>query len=155
MKMKGLIIALLLTAFVCTTTRPQNSTRDAAQSTGKYSVAGLDDDREVEDFFLSFKNAVARNDKAKVASMVSYPVYVRFTSGRNVRIRNARAFVKSYDAIFGKGFKQLIAQTEVKDLWAKWSGVATPRGEVWFGGIVKKRRPNEYVLKITSINGPI
>jgi hypothetical protein len=153
--MRRLITALLLAACLCTTALPHNSTQDSAQTAGKYAVAGLDDEREVEDFFLSFKDAVARNDKAKVASMVSYPVYVRLTSGRSVRIRNARAFVKSYDAIFGKKFKQLISQTEAKDLWAKWSGVATPRGEVWFNGISKKRRPDEYVLKITSINGPV
>jgi hypothetical protein len=150
--MRELMTALVLAVFVCVPALSQ----DAAKSSGKYSVAGLDDDREVEAFFLSFKDAVAKSDKAKVASLVSYPIDVRLTSGRFVKLRSRRTFVRSYDAIFGEKFKRLIARTEVKDLWAKWSGVATPRGEVWFNGIVKdERRPDEYEIKITSINGPV
>lgn len=123
---------------------------------GKYSVAGLDDEGEVERFFTAFKEAVARGDKGRVASMVSYPIAARRSDGRRVRLRNRAAFVRSYDAIFDGAFKKLIAETGVGDLWAKSSGVATPRGEVWFNGVVRdEKRPEEYVILITSINGPI
>ena len=123
---------------------------------GKYSVAGLDDEREVEQFFLTFKEAVGRADKVRVASMVSYPITARLASGRWAKINNRAAFVRRYDAIFNTAFKRLIAETRVEDLWAKSSGVATPRGEIWINGVVKnEKKPDEYVILITSINGPV
>jgi hypothetical protein len=125
-------------------------------SKGKYSVAGLDNDREVEEFFLSFKEAVAKGDKAAAASMVSYPIRVTLANGRRVTIRNKAQFVRRYDAIFDKDFKQLILQTRVEDLWAKWSGVATPRGEIWFRGIIgNKKKAGSPELKIIKINGVV
>ena len=124
-----------------------------AQKEGRFSAAGLDDDREVEQFFTSFKEAIAKGDKKKVASLVSYPIRVNLVSGRRTKLKNAPDFVRTYDRIFDDQFKQLILGTDVKDLWAKWSGVATPRGELWFNGIVlDPKHPEEYTIKITAIN---
>lgn len=127
-----------------------------AQDGGKYSVAGLDDEREVNQFFLSFKEAVGAGDKRRVASMVSYPIRAHTADGRWVRLRNGAALVRSYERIFDPAFRRLIAETRVEDLWAKSSGVATPRGEIWINGVVTdERRPDSYVIRITSINGRI
>jgi len=93
-------------------------------------VAGLDD-REAEQFFTSFKEAIVKGDKKKVASLVSYPIRVNLVSGRRTKLKNAPDFIRTYDRIFDAQFKQLILGTDVKDLWAKWSGVATPSGELW------------------------
>ena len=125
------------------------------QDAGRFAVAGLND-RETEAFFASFKEAVAKGEKRKVAAMVSYPIRVTVKSGRRMRLSNAAAFIKTYDQIFYDEFKELIAKTESKDLWAKSAGVATPRGEVWFAGIVRDGNDlDKYEIKIIALNGPI
>ena len=127
----------------------------AQQDGGRFAVAGLKE-REVEVFFSSFKDAIAKDDKRKVAAMVSYPIEVYLPSNRTVKIQNSARFIKFYNQIFNAKFKALIAATEFKDLWAKYSGVATPRGEIWINGIVKNTKfEDEYEIKITAINGPI
>lgn len=126
-----------------------------AQEKNRFAVAGVNE-REVEVFFTAFKEGLAKGQKHRVAAMVSYPISVPLASGRTVRVSNSARFVKLFDQIFDVKFKQLIAETEFKDLWAKFSGVATPRGEIWINGIVKNEQyPDQYQIKITSINGPI
>lgn len=121
----------------------------------RFAVAGLYEQETVA-FFASFKEAVAKGEKRAVAGMLSYPIRVTFKSGRRARLANAAAFIRAYDQIFYDEFKQLIANTEAKDLWAKSAGVATPRGEIWIAGIVKNPKdPDNYVIKIIAINGPI
>ena len=125
------------------------------QEEGRFAVAGLND-RETEAFFASFKEAIAKGEKRKAAAMISYPIRVTVKSGRRIRLSNAAAFIRVYDQIFYDEFKQLIAKTEAKDLWAKSAGVATPRGEIWFSGIVRNaKEPDKYEIKIIAINGPL
>lgn len=125
------------------------------QDQNRFAVAGLNE-QETEAFFASFKEAVAKGEKRTVAAMVSYPIRVTVKSGRRMRLSNPAAFIKAYDQIFHDEFKQLIAKTEATDLWAKSAGVATPRGEVWFSGIViDSKNPDQYVIKIIAINGPL
>src|ERR1044071_178652 len=125
MKRIAIAITLLLILFTAALSRQQDENR--------FAVAGLKE-REVEIFFNSFKEAVAKDDKRKVAAMVSYPIKVYVASNRTVKIVNSARFIKFYDRIFDEKFKKLIAETEFKDLWAKSSGVATPRGEIWING---------------------
>jgi len=121
----------------------------------RFAVAGLNEQQTVA-FFASFKEAVAKSEKRTVAGMLSYPIRVTLKSGRRVRLANSAAFIRAYDQIFYDEFKQLIAETEAKDLWAKSAGVATPRGEVWIAGIVKdSKNPDKYEIRIIAINGPI
>src|ERR1043166_2495299 len=127
----------------------------AQDDEGRFAVAGLKE-REVEVFFTAFKEAVEKYDKQKVAAMLSYPITLYPGSGRKVKVASRARFIKLYDRIFDAEFKQLIANTEFKDLWARWSGVATPRGEIWINGIVTHPKVSDkYIIKITSINGPI
>jgi len=149
--MSAMRAAIALTLFLFSIVTAQPSQQDE----NRFAVTGLKE-REVEVFFTSFKEAVAKGDKRKVAAMVSYPLHTHLSSNRSVKIVNKARFVKLYDQIFDVKFKQLIAQTEFKDLWAKFSGAATPRGEIWINGIMKNRTSeDDYVIKITSLNGPI
>ena len=149
MRQTTIAISLVLILF------PMVFAQPSQQDEGRFAVAGLKE-REVEVFFNSFKEAVAKGDKRKVAGMVAYPVPTRLSSGRSVEIVNKARFIKLYDQIFDNKFKQLIAQTEFKDLWAKYSGVATPGGAIWINGIMKNRTSvDDYVIKITTLNGPI
>ena len=124
-----------------------------ASNEGRFSVAGLEDDREVEQFFVSFREGIANRDKKKVASLVSYPIRIKLTSGAAVKVRSSADFVRLYDRIFDAKFKRIIIGTDVKNLWAKSSGVATPGGEIWINGVIKNpKRPNKYTIKVTAIN---
>ena len=140
MNMKHVLIAFQLLV-LCTASAFSQS---RAQKEGRFSVAGLDDDREVEQFFISFKEALGQNDKKRIASLVSYPIKVNLASGQSKRIRNAADFVRAYDRIFDAKFKLVVMETDVKDLWAKSSGVAMPLGEIWFNGIVKDAKQSSW-----------
>ena len=141
----SLLVVLVLPGFAFS--RPQDENR--------FAVAGVNE-REVEFFFTAFKEAVAKGQKQRVATMISYPVTPRLASGRSVKVSSRATLIKLYDQIFDAKFKQLIASTEFKDLWAKFSGVATPRGEIWINGVMHDPdAPDKYEIKITSINGPI
>jgi hypothetical protein len=147
MKRIAIAITLLLVLFTATLSGQQDE--------GRFAVAGLKE-REVEVFFKLFKDAIAKDHKRKVAAMVSYPIKVYLSSDRTVKIVNSARFIKSYDRIFDQKFKNLIAATEFKDLWAKSSGVATPRGEIWINGVIKNPKfEDKYEIKITAINGPM
>jgi len=149
--MKRIAITLLLVLFASTFALPSQQ-----QDENRFAVAGLKE-REVEVFFKSFKDAIAKDDKRRVARMVSYPIDVYLQpSDRKVKIVNSARFIKLYDRIFDEKFKRVIAETEFKDLWAKYSGVATPRGEIWINGIIKNPKfEDKYVIKITALNGLI
>lgn len=121
------------------------------QENERFAAAGLTNG-EVETFYKDFREAISAGDKKKVASLVSFPVGVMLSSGAKRTIRNKADFVKSYDQIFDDEFRQLIAKTEVTALWARWTGVAMPRGEIWFAGVGKTKPA---VIKIITINGPI
>src|ERR1044071_1408300 len=116
MKRIAIAITLLLILFTAALSQQQDENR--------FAVAGLKE-REVEVFFTSFKDAIAKDDKRKVAAMVSYPIKVYLRSDRTVKIVNGARFIKFYDQIFDEKFKRVIAETQFKDLWAKFSGVAT------------------------------
>jgi hypothetical protein len=85
--------------------------------TGRFSVAGRDDDQAVEQLFLGFKEAVAKRDKRKVASLMSYPIEVTMASGRRKKISRVRDFIlmrnsneqlgKSTQKIFGQSRREL------------------------------------------------
>lgn len=121
------------------------------QEDERFAAAGLRNG-DVETFYKQFREAISAGDKRKVASLVSFPIKVTLSSGAKRTLRNKADFVKSYDQIFDDEFRQLIAKTEVTALWARWTGVAMPRGEIWFAGVGKTK---PVVIKIIAINGPI
>jgi hypothetical protein len=121
------------------------------QEDERFAAAGLKNGA-VETFYKDFREAISAGDKKKVASLVSFPIKVTLSSGAKRTIRTKADFTKSYDQIFDDEFRQLISKTDVSALWARWTGVAMPRGEIWFAGVGKTKPA---VIKIIAINGPI
>ncbi|TSK07300.1 MAG: hypothetical protein FPO08_11860 [Geobacter sp.] len=64
-----------------------------ATAEGKYSVAGLDNEKEVETFFLKFRESVKKHEKEKVSHMISYPIKVTFASGKIENIKTSKNFI--------------------------------------------------------------
>jgi hypothetical protein len=119
---------------------------------GKYSVAGLDDEKEVAKFFVSFRDAVKNHEKAKVAGMIAYPIQLTLASGKVAVIKSPKAFIKKYDEIFDRIFTDALSKKSPNELWANSQGVATASGEIWLGDVLAGGS-GQYQLKITAING--
>jgi hypothetical protein len=96
-------------------------------------------------FLAELQNAVAGGDKAKVASMISYPVRVIQGTSRT-RIRTEAALLSQYDTIFDAHVRQAIAHQSAKCLFGNYQGAMIGDGEVWFN-----QRPDG-TMKIVTVN---
>ncbi|MCB4771162.1 hypothetical protein LGR54_21355 [Ancylobacter sp. Lp-2] len=97
-------------------------------------------------FFEKLKKAVAADDRAAVAGMVDYPLRTKI-DGKTTTVRNAKAFVASYDKIVTPKVRQAVAAQGYASLFANWRGVMIGNGEVWFTGIGNKGR-----IAVSAIN---
>ena len=60
-------------------------------------LAGLKDCKPLTAFLAKLRDAVKNNDKAAVASMITYPIEVQIGDG--IEINNKETFIKNYDKI--------------------------------------------------------
>jgi uncharacterized protein len=111
-----------------------------------------DTGKEVQAFFLSFRDAISKGDKIKVAKMITFPVEATLASGKRVKIKNEEKFIQIFEEIFDTLFVETIAKKQPNELWADSDGVATERGEIWFNGVTRENS-GKYELKIIGING--
>ena len=121
-------------------------------SDGDFTAAGLETE-EVEAFFVSLEEAIASDNRRKVASLIAYPLTVD-VAGEALTIRDEADFVREYEVVVTGGVKRAVADAEVATLFANWQGVRIGRGEVWFSGVYEEDdvEEQEYVLKVTAIN---
>lgn len=117
-----------------------------AGQTGKYSVAGIDDDAAVERFLHDLQEAVSKNERAKVASMIAYPIKVHVGRHRAV-VRNKSDLLRKYDLVFNQKVKEALKKQQAYDLFVNWQGVMVGDGEIWFNQMVRGRS-----IKIIAIN---
>lgn len=83
-----------------------------------------------------FREAVAKGDRKAVASLVRYPITVRVASGK-LELRNDRALVANYAAIFTPKFRDLIASRVPRQFMRSSEGIMYGRGEVYFDELGK------------------
>ncbi len=100
-------------------------------------------------FFSDLKKAIAADDKAKVAAMVSYPFRTRI-AGKRVTLRNAAAFRKNYNAIVTPRVKQSVAKQDFEALFSNAEGLMVGDGEVWFSTVGSSARPPVRIIAINS-----
>jgi hypothetical protein len=140
---------------------PLNS-KNFEEEKNRFRAAGLDDEKEVINFFTNFQRAVAEDDRRTVASMMNYPLFVLYASAHyrlmknqtvyGSRIKNKAIFLKNYDRIFDDDFKKFISDVKLEELGAMYSGVKTPRGEIWINGICKDSSCKDAEIKFTTLN---
>lgn len=117
-----------------------------AQQKGKYSVAGIDNDAAVEKFFNDLQEAVGKNERAKVTSMVAYPIKVRM--GRHIiMLRKKSDLLEKYDSVFNRKIKEAVRKQKVTELFVNWRGVMIGNGEIWFNQLDDSKN-----IRITAIN---
>ncbi|MGB7976031.1 MAG: hypothetical protein WCF81_17180 [Roseiarcus sp.] len=85
---------------------------------------------------LSLQKAVAAHDSAAVAGLVIYPISVSI-KGRETTIRNAKAFIASYDAIMTPDIVSAVTQQRYENLFVNSHGVMFGNGQVWVDRVCK------------------
>ncbi|HVF57533.1 MAG TPA: hypothetical protein VM934_15365 [Pyrinomonadaceae bacterium] len=113
---------------------------------GKYSVAGIDDERAVEKFLADLQEAVAQDDRARVASMLSYPLTLHSGKRRTV-LRRKSDLLKKYGVVFNRKVKDALAKQKASELFANWQGVMIGDGAIWFGEVGGAGQ-----LKVVAVN---
>jgi len=109
------------------------SSKTAAQSAQKsnpYEAAGIDDPAAFHTFFIKLQQAVAKNDKKAVASMISYPLNVN-TNGKTYKFQTPARFIAKYDSIMTPEVKRTLGYAIEEDLFANWQGVMVGNGQLW------------------------
>ena len=104
----------------------------AGTLTNRYGPAGADDDQLIHRNAFRFWDAVKRNDRKTVASLIAYPIKVTL-SARTRSIRSSAELIANYDAIFSPGFRQAIAEAIPRNMFVRDQGIMLGSGQVWFG----------------------
>jgi hypothetical protein len=94
-----------------------------------YSAA---DTKRAEDFLLTLKSAVQANDKAKVSTMVKYPVRVNLPNGTHRVIRTPQQFRAQYDFLFDQNTRDAIHTQVPQCMFARDQGAMIGNGQIWF-----------------------
>lgn len=105
-------------------------------------------------FCVSLQQLVQRGDKAKLATLVKYPLKVSVGWG-DLIARGPKDFVAHYDEIFSPDVIAAIQKQDPEKLFKNWQGVMVGSGEVWFGAIKLTNRQQEYSVLIVGVNPAI
>jgi hypothetical protein len=89
----------------------------------------------VIDFLLEIQDSIRANNKAKLASLVLYPITIHSIDGKDVEIQNEEEFIANYDKIATPKWKGVILAQEPEKLFTNWQGIMVNRGEIWFGPV--------------------
>lgn len=103
-------------------------------------------------FFNDMQHAVGANDRAKLATMIAYPLNVSL-QGKKFVIHNQSEFGKRYPAIFTPAFRKAITDQKYADLFARDTGVMVgANGELWFSEICKDATCKKSRVLIVGLN---
>ena len=93
------------------------------------NAAGVDK-QDFVSLYYKLKGAMARDDRAAVASLVKYPLTIGRGRARR-QIRNASGFVTNYDAIVNGCIKATVQRQKMGQLFCRDQGVMFGDGAVW------------------------
>lgn len=99
---------------------------------GRYYVAGFNNDKDVEVFAQNVWKAIIDTNKEKLASMVAYPINVHI-GRKNVKVKNKSSFIQNYDQIFYKDFYEKVKRSIPHNMFVRDMGVMLGDGEIWIG----------------------
>lgn len=97
-----------------------------------YQYEGIENDETINKAAMTFQQAVAKNDKQKIAKMIDFPILISFDHKEKVNIKNQKEFLKYYDRIFIPTYKEAIQNEVPRLLFSRYDGVALGAGLVWF-----------------------
>jgi hypothetical protein len=121
---------------------PENGTIRERLETAGLSV------EETRPFFETLQSSVAAGDRAKVCTMMNYPLRVATMSDK---IANEASCLQKYDRIFTAPVRDAVHQQRFDDLFANWQGVMIGNGQIWFSGICHDKKCVHKTVKVISI----
>lgn len=107
---------------------------------------------QVIDFLLEIQDSLRTDNKEKLASLVYYPITIRFEGDNDKEIQNAEEFVANYEKIVTPEWKDIILSQEPARLFTNWQGAMVSRGELWFTAVCIDQSCQESELYIVTIN---
>lgn len=110
------------------------------------------DPNEIKEFIVLIKQHLAKEDRQKLSSLISYPITVNL-HGKRVQIKSKGEFVKNYHDIINAKVRKSVSRQKYEDLFVNWQGVMIGNGEIWFNAINNDpKKSQETELKIIAIN---
>jgi len=100
-----------------------------------------------KNFLIELRQAVANDDRKKVARLCRYPLLVNFP-GNRIQLKNRRELIQRYGEVFTPEVKRVLTQQKTP-VTMGWRGFMTERGEIWFDHVV-----GTDVLRVGTINVP-
>jgi hypothetical protein len=111
-------------------------------------------------FFNQIHNALAANNRQKLASLMNYPLRAR-SGQKSILIRSPSEFLTRFDETFDAGVRCSILGAQSSEVWGNSDGFTVGSGAIWFEGIIPKgEHPNvnapdywtKYPFKIITVN---
>ena len=111
-------------------------------------------------FFKHLQEAVKKDDRQAVASMIEYPLLTTLEH-KKMRIRNRQQLLSHFNQIFDAGVRCAVLNATEKDVGGNWQGFTIDGGVVWFDGIIPStEKPDtkasdfwtKYPFKIITVN---
>lgn len=110
----------------------------------------LGDSSKYEQAFTAFQNAVAAHDTKAVAALVAYP-FTANVGSRKVKLSDASAFRRHYDAIVTLDIANVITRQRYADLFVNEDGVMFGQGEAWLNGVCRDAVGRDFDVRVIAI----
>lgn len=108
--------------------------------------------QKYQDFLGELQQAVAAKDKAKVATMIAYPLEVGLKEKAKT-YRTAAMLKKHYGSVFTPDLSRVIIAQKYEDLFARDQGVMVgDSGQLWFSEVCQDKACHNTRVLITRIN---
>lgn len=138
----AIVIVMLLSAAALTQTRAE---------VDKAIENNIGDPAKFQSVVTDLQKAVAKQDAATVAALVSYPITINPRTKKAMRVRTPQAFIASYDTIITPHIADVIEKQKYEQLLVNYQGAMFGTGEVWIAGICKAKECKESDIKIKTI----
>ncbi len=101
---------------------------------GKYSVIGVDDDNQVESFFVSIQQDIKANDAISLSEKVIYPFRI-YSEKETIKLHSKQQFIESYSQFMTNTLKAALLCQTTDDLRANSGGLRAARGAIWMNSV--------------------
>jgi hypothetical protein len=105
-------------------------------------------------FLAKFQDALKRDDRPAVASLVHYPLLV--PEGGRKQIRSRAELLAKFNSIFNPSVRAAILKAAPDDVWGNSHGFMIGRGVIWFDGIVPRNQRAtghaSYPFRLITVN---
>jgi hypothetical protein len=89
-------------------------------------------------FLRKFQDALKRDDRPAVASLVHYPLLT--TAGGKRYVRSREQLLSSFDHVFNASVRAAILSATADDVWGNANGFMIGRGVIWFDSILPAKQ---------------